>query len=240
MQGTLYLIPSTIGETKTDRVIPHYVKEVVAGIRHYIVEEERTARRMLIKLEIPFAIDDLVFYTLNKHTDKSKIPDYLKVAETEDIGLLTEAGVPAIADPGSEIVSLAHLQKIKVVPLVGPSSILLAMMASGLNGQNFAFNGYLPVKNPERIKKIRQLEMRSQEEDQSQIFIEAPYRNNQLLADILSACSDQTLLCLAANLSSENEFIITQTISQWIKEKPDLHKIPAIFILHKKNKTISR
>jgi len=234
MKGTLYLIPSTIGETKLEKVIPAYVKEVVAEIRHFIVEDERTARRMLIKLEIPTAIDDLVFYILNQHTDKAMIPDYLKAAETENIGLLTDAGVPAIADPGSEIVALAHLKKIKVVPLVGPSSILLAMMASGLNGQNFAFNGYLPVKSPDRIKRIKQLEIRSQVENQSQIFIEAPYRNNQLLQDIISSCADNSLLCIGANLSADNEFIDTRTISSWRQSKPDLHKIPVIFILHKK------
>ena len=234
MIGKLYLIPSSIGETKIEKVIPSYVKEVVSGIKHYIVENERTARRMLIKLEIPIAIDDLRFYILNEHTDKSTISDYLKAAETEDIGLITEAGVPAIADPGSEIVALAHMQNIRVVPLVGPSSILLAMMASGLNGQNFAFNGYIPVKSLERIRKIKQLESRSQAENQSQIFIEAPYRNNQLLKDILSACSDQTLLCIAANISADNEFITTRPILMWRKETPELHKIPAIFILHKK------
>jgi 16S rRNA (cytidine1402-2'-O)-methyltransferase len=234
MIGKLYLIPSAIGETKIEKVIPSYVKEVVSGIKHYIVENERTARRMLIKLEIPIAIDDLRFYILNEHTDKSTISDYLKAAETEDIGLITEAGVPAIADPGSEIVALAHMQNIRVVPLVGPSSILLAMMASGLNGQNFAFNGYIPVKSLERIRKIKQLESRSQAENQSQIFIEAPYRNNQLLKDILSTCSDQTLLCIAANISADDEFITTRPIFMWRKETPDLHKIPAIFILHKK------
>jgi 16S rRNA (cytidine1402-2'-O)-methyltransferase len=234
MIGKLYLIPSSIGETKIEKVIPSYVKEVVSGIKHYIVENERTARRMLIKLEIPIAIDDLRFYILNEHTDKSTISDYLKAAEKEDIGLITEAGVPAIADPGSEIVALAHMQNIRVVPLVGPSSILLAMMASGLNGQNFAFNGYLPVKSLERIRKIKQLESRSQAENQSQIFIEAPYRNNQLLKDILSTCSDQTLLCIAANISADDEFITTRPIFMWRKETPELHKIPAIFILHKK------
>jgi 16S rRNA (cytidine1402-2'-O)-methyltransferase len=235
MKGRLYLIPSTIGDTGVEKVIPAYVKEVVSEIRHFIVEDERTARRMLIKLEIPTAIEDLVFYILNQHTDKAIIPDFLKAAEKENIGLLTDAGVPAIADPGSEIVSLAHQRQIKVIPLVGPSSILLAMMASGLNGQNFAFNGYLPVKSPERIKRIKQLELRSQAENQSQIFIEAPYRNNQLLQDILSSCSDGTLLCIGANLSADNEFIDTQTISSWRHSKPDLHKIPTIFILHKKS-----
>ncbi len=233
MKGKLYLIPSVIGETKVEKVIPHFNKEVISRIKHYIVEDERSARRMLIKLEIPVPIDDLVFYLLNKHTERSKISDYLKITESEDIGLITEAGVPAIADPGSEIVALAHSKNIKVIPLVGPSSILMAMMASGLNGQNFAFNGYLPIKSQERVKKIRQLESRSQSENQSQIFIEAPYRNTQLIHDILISCDDNTLLCLASNISADDEFIATRTVYSWRGNIPDLNKKPTIFILHK-------
>jgi 16S rRNA (cytidine1402-2'-O)-methyltransferase len=233
MKGKLYLIPATIGDTVINHVIPSYVKEVVSGIKHYIVEDERTARRMLIKLEIPFPIDEIHFYVLNKHTNIAEIPGFLKVSETEDIGLLTEAGVPAIADPGSEIVALAHARNIRVVPLVGPSSILLAMMASGLNGQNFAFNGYLPINSHERINKIKQLETRSQLEQQSQIFIETPYRNNKLLKDILATCNDQTLLCIAANICTNNEFIETHAIVHWRTKIPDLHKIPVIYIIHK-------
>ena len=233
MRGRLFLIPSTISDSQANHVIPEYVGKIISNITHYIVENERTARRMLIKLGISIPIDDLTFYILNKHTSKSDIPDFLNIAESEDIGLLSEAGVPAVADPGREVVSLAHKKNIKVVPLVGPSSILLALMASGLNGQNFAFVGYLPVKSQERIRKIKEIEIRSKFENQSQIFIEAPYRNNQLLNDILITCGNSTLLCLAINITGENERIETHAIEYWRKHKPDVHKKPAIFILHK-------
>lgn len=233
MKGRLYLVPVTIGDTDADKVIPSYVRTIIDDIRYYIVENERTARRMLIRMGIQTAIDDLTFYILDKHTPKEEITSYLDPAENEDIGLLSEAGVPAIADPGSEIVAMAHRKKIRVVPLVGPSSILMAMMASGLNGQNFAFNGYLPIQKTDRTKKIRQLEARSYTERQSQIFIEAPYRNDQLLNDILATCSNQTRLCIAANITSENEYIATKSVSSWKKNPVDLHKRPVIFILHK-------
>jgi 16S rRNA (cytidine1402-2'-O)-methyltransferase len=231
MKGKLYLIPALIGDTAVERVIPSYIKEVVSGIRHYIVENERTARRMLIKLGIQIPIGELKFYILNEHTDQADIPGFLNIAEQEDIGLLSEAGVPAVADPGSEVVALAHMRKIRVVPLVGPSSILLSLMASGLNGQNFAFNGYLPVKGPEKIKKLKQLESRSGSEHQSQIFIEAPYRNNQLLKDIISACNENTILCIASEISTGNEFIQTHSLKYWKSILPDLHKKTVIYIL---------
>jgi 16S rRNA (cytidine1402-2'-O)-methyltransferase len=232
MPGKLYLIPSMIGETRFEQVIPAIIKEIINRIRHYIVEDERTARRTLIKLGIQIPIDELRFYLLNKHTHSAEIPSYLAITENEDMGLLSEAGVPAIADPGKEIVLLAHERNIEVVPLVGPSSILLAMMASGLNGQNFAFNGYLPVKPAERIQKLKLLEKRSQAEDQSQLFIETPYRNNTLLKDIIATCSEGTLLCIAANITSPDAFILTQSISAWRKMSLDLTKQPAIFIIH--------
>jgi 16S rRNA (cytidine1402-2'-O)-methyltransferase len=231
MKGKLYLIPALIGETAVDKVIPAYVKEIVSGIRHYIVENERTARRMLIKLGIQIPVSELKFYVLDEHTELNAIPEYLNIAEDEDIGLLSEAGVPAVADPGSDIVALAHLRKIRVIPLVGPSSILMSLMASGLNGQNFAFNGYIPVKVPERIKKLKQLESRSGSESQSQIFIEAPYRNNQLLKDIISVCRENTFLCIASEISTENEFIQTHPIIYWKNNLPELHKKTVIFIL---------
>lgn len=233
MKGKLYLIPSTIGDTPVTDVIPSLNLGVINKINHYIVENERTARRELIKMGIETPIDDLEFFVLNKHTRKEDIPEYLKIAENNDIGLLSEAGVPAVADPGSEVVLLAHQQNIEVIPLTGPSSILLALMASGLNGQNFAFVGYLPVQKNERIKRLRQLEQRSKAENQSQIFMETPYRNDQLLEDVLFACSPQTLLCIAADVSTENSFIGTNQISIWNKKKPKLHKRPVIFILHR-------
>jgi 16S rRNA (cytidine1402-2'-O)-methyltransferase len=231
MKGKLYLIPTLIGDTSVEKVIPVYIKEVVSGIRYYIVENERTARRMLLKLGIQKPIDDLKFFILNEHTDPSDIPNFLNIAEQEDVGLLSEAGVPAVADPGSEIVAIAHSRIITVVPLVGPSSILMSLMASGLNGQNFAFNGYIPVKGPERIKKLKHLESRSAIEQQSQIFIEAPYRNNQLIKDIFSICNENTRLCIASEISTENEFIQTHSIKYWKSHSPELHKKTVIFIL---------
>ena len=231
MSGKLFLIPATIGDTETDRVIPEYVKETVARIKHYIVENERSARRMLIKLGIPTPIDELTFYILDEHTDKASISQFLEHINDGDIGLLSEAGVPCVADPGSEIVALAHARNIKVIPLVGPSSILLSIMASGLNGQNFAFNGYLPVKGPDRIQKLKLLENRSRLEKQAQLFIEAPYRNNQLVNDIITACSEHTRLCIASEISTKDEFIATQTIGYWKKHLPELHKKTVIFII---------
>jgi 16S rRNA (cytidine1402-2'-O)-methyltransferase len=234
MANKLYLIPSTIGDSDVEQVIPKYITEIINRIRFYIVEDERTARRMLIQMGIKSSIDDLQFFVLNKHTKLSDIPDFLNSAEKEDIGLLSEAGVPAIADPGSNIVLLAHNRGIEVVPLVGPSSILLAMMASGLNGQNFAFNGYLPIQLHERIRKIKMLEQRSYAENQSQLFIETPYRNNQLVKDLVNACSDNTLLCIAADITSSNTFIKTYPIITWRTKQIDLNKRPSIFIIHKK------
>jgi 16S rRNA (cytidine1402-2'-O)-methyltransferase len=233
MAGKLYLIPSTIGETPVEEVIPPSVQIIIRSIRIYIVENERTARRMLIKFGINTPIDQLKFFILNKYTSQSEIPDFFSSIATENIGLLSEAGVPAIADPGSEVIRLAHSRNIEVIPLVGPSSILMAMMASGLNGQNFAFTGYLPVKANERIRRIKHLEQRSQLENQSQIFIEAPYRNNQLLKDLLTACHPQTELCIASNITGEGEYIRTATVRTWKKNIPDLNKKPTIFILHK-------
>jgi len=234
MTGRLYLIPSTIGDVPPGEVIPHYISSIINRIRHYIVENERTSRRMLLTLGLQTPVDDLVFLVLDKHTSRSELPDFLKFASEHDIGLLSEAGVPAIADPGSDVVLMAHERNIEVIPLVGPSSILMAMMASGLNGQNFAFNGYLPVKSYNRMKKLKQLEQRSSAEDQSQIFIETPYRNNQLITDILSTCSGNTLLCIATNITTPKANIQTHTISEWRKKTIHINKQPTIYILHKK------
>lgn len=233
MKGKLYLIPSTIGDTEINDVIPEKVQNIINNINYYIVENERTARRQLIKMGIKTAIDDLTFFVLNKHTDRTQINEYLYPCSEEDIGLLSEAGVPAVADPGAEIVALAHQQNIQVVPLVGPSSILLALMASGLNGQSFAFHGYIPVKGPERIKKIKQLESNSASYNQTQIFIEAPYRNNQLLADLIKVCHGSTQVCVACNISTEKEYIRTMSAEKWKKNKVDLHKKPTLFLILK-------
>ncbi|MBN2274400.1 MAG: SAM-dependent methyltransferase [Bacteroidales bacterium] len=230
---TLYLIPSTLGIIEPAEVIPVGAIRIIKKLRRFVVEEEKTARRFLIKAGIGKPIESLVFYILNEHTAKNSIESFLKDSGQDDIGLLSEAGVPAVADPGTELIRLAHIKGFRIVPLVGPSSILLAVMASGLNGQNFAFSGYLPVKTNERINCLRSLEKRSQTENQSQVFIEAPYRNNQLMKAIIDTCSHETWLSIAVNLTLENELIATKTIAQWKKNIPDLHKKPAVFILQR-------
>lgn len=234
MAGRLYLIPSTISNAAPDEVIPQSVKTIINNIQHYIVENERTARRTLIGMGLKTPVNKLTFFILNKYTKPSELPEFLEVTTSDDIGLLSEAGLPAIADPGCDVVLMAHQRNIEVIPLVGPSSVILSMMASGLNGQNFAFNGYLPVKSSDRIRKIKQLERLSQSENQSQIFIETPYRNNQLVADILKTCSNKTLLCIATDITAKEALIKTHTIEQWRKMHFNIHKRPSIFIIHKK------
>ena len=234
MAGKLYLIPSTIGNAPVEEVIPQHIFSIINRIRYYIIEDERTGRRMLLSFGLQIPVNDLIFFVLDKHTIHNELIGFMEYASENDIGLLSEAGVPSIADPGSEVVLLAHQRNIEVVPLVGPSSILMAMMASGLNGQNFAFNGYLPIQSNDRIKKLKQLEQRSNSENQSQIFIETPYRNNQMVADILNTCSGNTLLCIATDITSEEASIQTHTISDWINRPIRLNKRPTVFILHKK------
>jgi len=233
MPVKLYLIPSTIGDADIGMVIPSGISSIINSLTQYIVEDERSARRMLIKLGLNKPVDELTFSVLNEHTGNKNLPAILEFIKKADTGILSEAGVPAIADPGSNIILMAHTSGIEVIPLVGPSSILMAMMASGLNGQNFAFNGYLPVKPHERVKKIRQLEKRSETEKQSQIFIEAPYRNHQLVTDILKNCAENTLLCIASNITSSSAVIKTKPVAEWCHETIDIHKQPAIFILQK-------
>ena len=233
MQGKLYLIPSTLGGNSIDDVIPLNIKDIINKINFYIVENVRTARRYLKKLEIQTLIDELTFFTLNKHTSPNDIINYLDpIFDNNDIGIISEAGLPGIADPGAEIVKIAHQKMIDVVPLTGPSSITLALMASGMNGQNFSFVGYLPIKQNERIKRIRFLEKKSKTENQTQIFIETPYRNDSLLADILINCNSHTFLCIATDITLENEFIKTKIINDWKKKIPKLNKRPTIFLLH--------
>ena len=215
-----------------EQVLPPYVKNSIQSIRYFIVENVRSTRRFISSMELDIQIDDLTFFELNKHTPAENIAGFLKPLQAgHSMGLVSEAGLPGIADPGSEIVKLVHKQGLHVKPITGPSSIFLALMASGLNGQNFAFNGYLPIQKAERLQSIRKLEKRSRDEQQSQLFMEAPYRNNQLLDDILKSCRGNTLLCIAMELTSENEFIKTKTVDQWKKKRPPLHKRPCIFIL---------
>ena len=230
--ANLYLIPVTLGESELQTVIPVSQQEIIHSISHFIVENVRTARRFLKKTDPDTDIDQLHFYELNKHSDKNMIRTYLEpVKQGFHVGIMSEAGCPGVADPGAEAVRIAHETGIRVVPLVGPSSIILAMMASGMNGQNFAFNGYLPVKKEQKVKQIQYLEKRVYQESQSQLFIEAPYRNMQLLEDLLENCQPRTRLCIACDMTLETEFIQTRTISAWKKAKPDIQKRPAIFVL---------
>jgi len=230
--ASLYLIPTTLGESETTHVIPSDVSAIIRNIKYFIVENIRTARRYLRKLDPQLDIDQLQFFELNQHTDHQIVESYLNpVSEGYDVGIISEAGCPGIADPGADVVKYAHIRRIRVVPLVGPSSILLSLMASGMNGQNFAFIGYIPVKPAERIKAIKEIERKSGIENQTQIFIEAPYRNNPLLNDLIKTLNDQTSLCVACDLTLETEYIKSQTVAQWKREIPDLNKRPAIFLV---------
>jgi 16S rRNA (cytidine1402-2'-O)-methyltransferase len=234
MIGKLYLIPTTLGETEPLEVMPLSVKKVIEQIDYYIVENEKSARRFIKKISPKKSQPELTIKLLDKYAVEEETQKYLDVcAQGVNVGLLSEAGVPAIADPGASIVKLAHQKNIKVVPLVGPSSILMAMMASGMNGQNFAFNGYLPIDKGERKRAIKDLERLSLDKNQSQIFIETPYRNEKMLADLKSILSPTTSLCIAADITLPSEYIKTLLIKDWKHQQPDLHKKPAIFIIQK-------
>lgn len=234
METALYLLPVTLGDTPVQTVLPVYNKEIIAGIRHFIVEDVRSARRFLKKVDKSIDIDALSFYPLNKHTSPEAISGYLKpLMEGCSMGVISEAGCPAVADPGADVVAIAQRKNLRVIPLVGPSSIILSVMASGFNGQSFAFHGYLPIDPVERVKRIKQLEQRVYSESQTQLFIETPYRNNKLAEDILRNCRPQTRLCIAANITCEDEYIRTKTVKEWQGRLPDLSKIPCIFLIYK-------
>jgi len=233
-KGKLYLIPTTLGEPdKPEKVLPNYNTTVIHQLDEFIVEQLRPARRFLRKLDHPVPIDKMIFHELNKHTNEKEISTYLNsVFSGKSIGLLSEAGTPCIADPGSVIVQMSHEKNIEVVPLVGPNSIILALMASGFNGQNFTFHGYLPVDKQTLVKKIREMETTSRNLNQTQIFIETPYRNNQLLGKLLEVCRKETKICVATDITLKDESIKTRTISEWKKETVDLHKKPTVFLLY--------
>ena len=234
METALYLIPVTLGDTAIEKVLPTYNKEIILGIKHFIVEDIRSARRILKKVERSINIDELTFYPLNKHTSAEAISGYLKPLQAgESMGVISEAGCPAVADPGADVVAIAQRKNLKVIPLVGPSSIILSVMGSGFNGQSFAFHGYLPIDPNERAKRIKTLEQRVYAEDQTQLFIETPYRNNKMMEDIVKNCRPQTKLCIAANITCEGEYIKTKTIKEWQGKLPDLSKIPCIFLIYK-------
>ena len=234
MDTALYLLLVALGDPPVEKVLPSYNREIILQIRHFIVEDVRSARRFLKKVDRDINIDELTFYSLNKHTSPEAISGYLKpLQEGNSMGVISEAGCPAVADPGADVVAIAQRKNLKVVPLVGPSSIILSVMGSGFNGQSFAFHGYLPIEPGERQKRLKELEQRVYSEHQTQLFIETPYRNNKMLEDILKACRPQTKLCVAANITCEGEYIKTKTVQEWKGYLPDLSKIPCIFLIYK-------
>lgn len=236
LEPALYLIPVTLGETEINSVLPDFNHEIVTGIKYFIVENIRSARRFLKKVEKSIDIDELEFFELNRHTDRKIIGEYLKplIEKKQPVGIISEAGCPAIADPGADVVAIAQSKNLKVVPLVGPSSIIMSLMASGFNGQSFAFNGYLPVDVPGRIKALKKLENKVYNEDQTQIFIETPYRNAKMMETLFSTLRPSTKVCVAAGITCAEEYIRTKTVEKWKKEKlPELGKIPCVFLIYK-------
>ncbi|QEE48018.1 SAM-dependent methyltransferase [Flavobacterium alkalisoli] len=233
--GKLYLLPVPLGpDANPKEVLPETVEKSIEFIDHYIVENEKTARRFIKAILPTKKQPELKISVLNKHTEPSEHHDFIKPClEGKNVGLMSEAGCPGVADPGAAIVKIAHEKGIQVVPLVGPSSILLAIMASGMNGQSFAFNGYLPIDKGEKKNALKNFEKLSHEKSQSQLFIETPYRNNKLVEDILQTLQPSTHLCIACDITLSTEYIKTKTVAQWKKEKLDLHNRPAIFIIHK-------
>ncbi|MBR5778835.1 MAG: SAM-dependent methyltransferase [Bacteroidales bacterium] len=233
-KGKLILFPVGIGNDDLSVSLPAYNASLLDSCTAFIVEELRTARRFLKKAGYTRSIDETNFYLLNEHTQDTEISTYLDaIDEGENVGLLSEAGLPCIADPGAKIVKMAQHKGIEVQPLVGPSSLMLALMASGFNGQNFAFNGYLPIDKGERVRAIKNLEMKIFKENQTQLFIEAPYRNNQMLETLATVCSPNTMICVACDISLETQFIKTKTAKQWKNNPPNLHKRNTVFVMYK-------
>lgn len=238
-KGVLYLIPTVISEGTVDKVVAPEILDVVANLDYYLVENLRTARRYISELnrtfdqlKLPKPIEEIKFVELSKDTDPKEVRNQLNlVTAGRSAGVISEAGCPGVADPGAVAVRYAHALGIKVVPLVGPSSILLALMASGFNGQSFAFHGYLPIEKKERSEMLKALEKDAQKKGQTQIFMETPYRNQKLLEDILQVCNGQTLLCIAKDLTGTEEFVVTKSVKDWKRENLDLHKIPVVFAL---------
>lgn len=243
-EAALYLIPVTLGDTPINQVLPPYNHDVIVGIRHFVVENIRSARRFLKKVEPAIDIDALTFFELNQHTDRKHIDTYLDplVRQQQPVGIISEAGCPAVADPGADLVAIAQRKGLKVVPLVGPSSMIMSVMASGLNGQSFAFNGYLPIDDNQRIQRIRQLEARAYSDDQTQLFIETPYRNGRMMQTLLQTLRPQSRICLASNITCPDEIIKTHTAAEWkqlLKGKSEeevnrlVPRVPSIFLIYK-------
>lgn len=235
MTSALYLIPVTLGDTSIEQVLPPYNHDIIMQIRHFIVEDIRSARRFLRKVDREFPIDDSTFMEMGKHADVRQFSQYLEpLRKGHSVGVISEAGCPAVADPGADVVAIAQKEGLSVVPLVGPSSMILAVMSSGLGGQSFAFNGYLPVDPADRAKKLKALEARAWNEGQTQLFIETPYRNLKMFQSLLASLRPQTRMCIAAGITTQEEWIKTFTIEKWKKQQlPDLSKVPAIFLINK-------
>lgn len=233
-KGTLYLLPVPLAENAVEKSVPPLHCNIIDQLRTYIVENEKTARSWLKAMKLNVPQSELTMHVYGKHSEKASLGSYFMELESgKDVGLMSEAGCPAIADPGSDLVAEAHRRKIKVVPLVGPSSVVLALMASGFNGNSFSFCGYLPIDKTERSRRIKELETLSERLKQTQIFIETPFRNNQLIEELLRTCQPSTRLCVAVNLTAEDEEIKSKTIAEWREGKVDFHKKPAIFLLNR-------
>jgi 16S rRNA (cytidine1402-2'-O)-methyltransferase len=231
-KGTLFLIPNTLG-SGSDKYATQHLAQTITGLEHFIVEEIKSARRLLRQMGVTRPLEELDFRMLNEHTRSQELDSLLEpLLEGKDMGLISEAGLPCVADPGSTVVALAHEAGLKVVPLVGPSSILMALMASGFNGQQFTFNGYLPRERADRVRKIKQLEQLANS-GITQLFMDAPYRNNQVLDDLLQTCRMETKLCIASNITCDNERINSKSIMDWSVRKPDINKMPVMFLLGK-------
>ena len=236
--GKLYLVPNLLGATKPEQVLPQGTLSIVKSLKYFVVENTRTTRRVLSRIGMDNPIDDIEFIELDKHNAKNlDLMEHLGAClNGEDMGLMSEAGTPCVADPGALVVDLAHSAGIQVVPLTGPNAMILALMASGFNGQAFAFHGYLPIKSPERQNAIKDLERRSAANDETELFIETPFRNNAMLEDLCKNLHPATRLCIASNITCEDEQIISQDIGEWKKFKGDLNKKPAVFLIYSETK----
>jgi 16S rRNA (cytidine1402-2'-O)-methyltransferase len=232
-KGSLYVLPNFLGDTRETSLLPGEVAKVLAMVKHFAVEEIRSARQLIARMDKTIDINTLHFYDLNEHTTAQQVSDLMSILKTENMAIISEAGCAAVADPGASLVRLAQEKDIAVIPLTGPSSIILALMASGLNGQSFSFEGYLPKERPGRIGKIKELESSMNKTGQTKIFIETPYRNDHLMEDLLTHCNPKTLLCIAVQLQGPEETIRTRTIAAWKKNQPKLAKQPAVFLLGK-------
>ncbi len=232
--GSLFLIPTVLAPGTAEKVLSPQVRETITQIDYFFAENIRTARRFISELKTGKTIESLTFYELSKETPEAETAEQIKLILTgKDMGVLSEAGCPGVADPGAVAVKLAHKSGIRVVPLVGPSSILLALMGAGFSGQSFVFHGYLPIDRADRSRTIKYLEKEAQQRNQTQIFMETPYRNNQLLEEILKTCQSQTPLCIASQLTAPDELIQTKLVQDWRRQPPDLHKKPTVFLLYK-------